>query len=118
MSESKLWGWAMYVIGFMPPLVGLEGDFNTIRIGGKWSKTLHVGDEVALMDEKSKFIVGNAVVTDIDSGKLIEVLDKHWMNNHTGLNRAELEQHIKKIYGPHIAGDTKLTSVVYLRRSK
>ena len=30
----------MYVIGFAPPMVGLEGEFNTFRIGGKWFKTL------------------------------------------------------------------------------
>lgn len=108
----------MYVIGFVPPLVGLEGDFNTFRIGGKWYKTLEVGDKVALMDEKNKKIVSFAKVTKLDKGKLNEMLEKHAYLNHTGLGAIDLGKFILKIYGPHIVNDTKLTTVIYLRTLK
>lgn len=106
----------MYVIGFAPPMVGLEGEFNTFRIGGKWFKTLEVGMQVAILDEKNKRIVGYAEVTDLDKGQFKDMLEKHAYKNHSGLGATDLGAYILKIYGPHIVNDTKLTTVIYLRK--
>ncbi|CAB4121723.1 hypothetical protein UFOVP26_8 [uncultured Caudovirales phage] len=106
----------MYVIGFVPPLVGLEGHYNTFRIGGKWFKTLTVGERVAIMDEKNKKIVSYAEVTELHKGQLSEMLEKFAYKNHTGLGAIDLGKFILKLYGPHIVNDTKLTTVICLRK--
>jgi hypothetical protein len=108
----------MYVIGFVPPLVGLEGHYNTFRIGGKWFKTLVVGEHVAIMNEKTKEIVSIAEVTELHKGHLNEMLEKYAYKNHTGLGAIDLGKLMFKIYGPHIMTDTKLTTVICLRKLK
>ena len=106
----------MYVIGFTPPLIGLEGEFNTFRIGGKWFKTLQVGECVAILDEKNKRIVSYAEVTELHKGQFREMLEKFAYKNHTGLGATDLGNFILRLYGPHIVNDTKLTTVICLRK--
>lgn len=110
------------VIGFIPPHIGLEGEFNTFRLGGKMAKVLVPGQEVFLMDEKAKTVFGRAEVLSVESGKLESLCEIHAHQNHTELaNEAagapqRLLAFIQKIFGPHIAPPTKLACVVYLRR--
>lgn len=110
------------VIGFIPPHVGLEGEFNTFRLGGKMAKVLTPGQEVFLMDEKEKAVFGRAAVISVEMGKLEELCATHAHKNHTELANdpagapQRLMTFIQKIFGPHIAPPHKRTCVVYLRR--
>jgi hypothetical protein len=112
-----------HIIDFYPPIIGLEGEFNTVRIGLAWMKRLNVGDEVYLSDNKARKVIGKAVVTDIQKGKLQDICEIHAVNNHTQLQAltesnvsSELMKIIQKFYSPHIATPQKLATVIYLRR--
>lgn len=112
----------MYVIDFAPGAVGLEGDFNTFRIGLFYSKRLTVGETVLLMDSKEKKVIGKARVLGVSLGPLNMMLDKHAARNHSqiGLSEADapvrLREVLNRFYGPHIATDNRKTTVVHLRR--
>lgn len=110
------------VIGFIPPIVGLEGQFNTFRVGGFYQKNLSPGETVLLLNEKEKMVFGRAVVESIDYGPLGEMLLIHAHKNHTEIGNdptdapQRLMETIRKIYGPHIATLTKKTTVIYCKR--
>lgn len=110
------------VIGFIPPVIGVEGNFNTFRIGGFFAARLNVGEEVMLMDEKEKVVFGKAVVEAVDVGQLGELCLTHGHQNHTEVANdpigapERLFKTITKIYGPHIAKVNKKTTVISLRR--
>ena len=110
-------------IGFIPPVIGVESEFNTFRLGSFYSKNLRIGEEVFLLDEKTKRVFGKAKVTEIITGKLKELCLAHAHNNHTEVvkedrtNSAEsLMLLLRKIYGPHIATDNKGSTVIYMKR--
>lgn len=110
------------VIGFIPPIEGVEGTFNTFRLGGTYAKRLNAGDEVLLMNEKSKTVFGRARVESVEVGELWDLCVVHASANHTELanepNEApeRLLKTVQKIYGPHIAPAGKRTTVIYLKR--
>lgn len=110
------------VVGFIPPVVGIEDEFNTFRLGGFYAKHLSPGDEVLLLNEKEKMVFGRARVEKVEVGGLGEMLLIHAHKNHTELandpNTAPERLHdtIRKIYGPQIATLTKKTTVIYLKR--
>ncbi len=112
------------VIGFIPAVIGTESSFNTFRLGSFYTKHLSVGEEVFLFNEKEKMVFGKAKVEAIESGKLGEMLLIHAHRNHTELESepdeapAHLFDTLKRIYGPHIAGVDKKTTVVYLSRTE
>lgn len=110
------------VIGFIPPIIGIEGEFNTFRLGVKLSKELSPGEEVFLLDEKQKMVIGRAQVTRVESGALGELVVEHAAKNHTELANDPTHAHVrlydllKKIYGPHIVSIGKKATVIYLKR--
>ncbi|MEJ7806016.1 MAG: hypothetical protein WKG03_08885 [Telluria sp.] len=110
------------VIGFIPPVAGVDKEFNTFRLGLKLSKTLQVGSKVFLMDEKAKIVFGSAEVTDIVSGELGELCLLHAATNHRELANdpigapERLYKYIEKLFGPHIVNPKKNTTVVFMRR--
>ncbi|MDT4817828.1 hypothetical protein FQZ97_509120 [compost metagenome] len=112
------------VIGFIPPVVGIEKEFNTFRLGVAFCKRIKPGDEVFLMDEKRRTVIGRAEVTKMDNGGLGEMCLVHAANNHTEVDNPEgadgaherLFAYIQKIYGPHIATPQKKATVIYMRR--
>lgn len=110
------------VVGFIPPVIGVEGEFNTFRLGGFYAKNLSPGETVFLLNEKEKIVFGRAVVESIDVGKLGEMVAIHAHKNHTELTNdpmtapERLGQTLRKIYGPHIATLTRKTTVIYLKR--
>ena len=112
----------IYVIGFVPPIEGIEREFNTFRLGGTWAKKLAVGDNVLIMDEKGKFVFGAATVTRIETGKLAEMCVEHAHWNHRELANPvtgageRLLAYLRKLFGPVICTDNKLTTVIYLKR--
>jgi hypothetical protein len=110
------------VIGFIPPVEGVEDEFNTFRLGGTLAKRLVVGQKVFIMDEKTKIVFGRATVQRVELGKLRELCDEHAHKNHRELmNNPEgagerLFTYLQKIFGPHIAPPTKKACVIYLKR--
>lgn len=110
------------VVGFIPPVVGLEGEFNTIRLGGAYAKKLKEGDTVFLMDQKSLMVFGTAIVQRVLLGTLKSMCEEHGSANHTELNNdavgapERLFKLVQKIYGPHIANETKKSCVIYMKR--
>lgn len=111
-----------YVIDFVPPIVGIDGDFNTIRIGLAWSKRLTVGDHVCLMDSKSKAVIGKAEVIEVETGQLGFMCMSHADKNHTELNQTDGRSServyalMRKLLGPHIVNYNKQSTVIYLKR--
>ena len=113
----------MRTVDFIPPLQGLEGYFNTFRLGGFYFKHLSAGETVALCDSKAKLIFGRAIVEAVVQGPLSQMLTEHAHMNHTQLANDEavnasesLMLVIRRLYGPHIATESKKTTVIYLRR--
>lgn len=111
------------VIGFIPPIVGVNGDFNTFRMGRRYA-SLSEGEEVFLMDEKRKVIFGRATVLDVSVGPLSALCAVFASENHTELDKADgesaerLYRTLSRIYGPHIVTPNKTATVVKLRRVK
>lgn len=110
------------VIGFIPPIIGVEGEFNTFRIGGFYAKHLSPGETIFLLNEKEKIVFGKAKVKAVDVGSLGEMLLIHSAGNHTELANdpatapERLVRTVQKIYGPHIATLNKKTTVITLER--
>lgn len=110
------------VIGFIPPIVGTEGTFNTFRLGRMYSK-LRIGEDVFLMDERKKTVFGTAEVLDVTVGPLGALCAAFAHENHTQLAgdafkaSEELYRLLEKIYGPHIVNPNKIATVVKLRRT-
>lgn len=110
------------VVGFIPPVIGTEGEFNTFRLGLTYARTLSPGDEVLLLNEKAKIVFGRARVERIETGCLGEMCLLYAHRNHTELSGDPntAPQHLHKtlcrIYGPHIATPTKKTTVIFMRR--
>lgn len=110
------------VIGFVPPIVGIDGEFNTFRLGQKLFTDIVIGERVFLMDEKNRKVVGEAEVIKTDIGTLADMCLIHGHRNHTEIGKDEmgaperLFKTVQKIYGPHIATLHKKTTVIYLRR--
>lgn len=109
------------VIGFIPPIVGVEGIFNTFRMGKRYAR-LASGEEVFLMDEKNKVIFGRAVVLDIAIGPVSLMCSVYAEENHTELGAKDAESSqrlyklLEKIYGPHIVKPNRTVTVIKLKR--
>lgn len=111
-----------FIIDFYPPIVGLEDEFNTVRLGVAWKKRLAVGEEVYLSDNKERKVIGKAIVTDVQTGRLDEICASHADKNHSQLSLGpagsmeRLFAIIQKLYGPHLALPEKKATVIYLKR--
>lgn len=112
----------MRIIDFAPPMSGIEGEFNTFRLGPAWSKRVESGEIVILMDKKQCSSMGYAEVTAIHVGKLLEMSTLHARRNHNqiGLDTEgageRLIANMMRRYGPAKCGHTKTVTVVYLRK--
>ncbi|KJZ17361.1 hypothetical protein TW86_03635 [Halomonas sp. S2151] len=109
-------------VGFMPPMVGLERQFNTLRVGKGWYERLEVGDRVALVNTKSSEIEGYAEVKHLYHGAYREMIDKHAIYNHTAFERGPgqsaqdyVDGVLKKANGHFLSENSTLTAI-YLRR--
>lgn len=109
------------VLGFMPPHVGLDDRFNTIRIGDTWTKRVVPGKTiVALVDTKTNEVIGYARVIRVHTGVYDEMLRKHALFNHNmkGVQENPVEyigSILHKAFGHFIKDDSKLTAL-YLER--
>ena len=110
------------VIGFVPPVVGVDGVFNTFRMGRRYS-TLQEGQIVLLMDEKRKVVFGEAQVLDVSVGPLGALCAVFAHENHTeigkddGQSAERLYRLLSKLYGPHIVHPDKTATVIKLSRT-
>ena len=111
------------VIAFIPPIIGVEDEFNTFRLGLALSKRLEPGRIVALMNQKTMTIFCQAEVMGTATGPLLQMCIQHGAGNHSELENADIENSparlfalMQQIYGPHIATEAKKTTVVMLRR--
>jgi hypothetical protein len=109
-------------LGFIPPVVGVEKDFNTFRLGSTLYKALEPGMNVYLLDTKKLIVFGSAVVRRIYNGPLWEMCLDHGANNHTELGKDDIDfqesmfKTMQKMFGPQIALPTKNCTVIYLSR--
>jgi hypothetical protein len=109
------------VIGFIPPVVGVDAQFNTFRMGRRYARLVE-GEEVFLMDEKNKIVFGKAIVLDVSVGPVAALCAVYANENHTqlGANDSDCSERLykvlEKIYGPHIVKPNRTATVIKLRR--
>lgn len=111
-----------YAIDFLPPIQGIDGEFNTIRLGLKWAKVLKPQDRVYIQNSKDKMIIGQAEVVSVESDELGQICLYHAQNNHTeidstdGRSAERVYALMLKVLGPHIVNYKKKATVIYLRK--
>jgi len=64
-------------------LKGIEGEFNTFRIGDAWSRRVSEGMTVALMNSKKNVIMCFAEVTSVFVGDKFALADMFSQDNHS-----------------------------------
>ena len=110
------------IMEFAAPMSGIDGEFNTFRLGGAWSKRVAPGDKIVLMDKKECALMGWALVTGVHVGKLNELSTLHGFHNH---NQKHLSPEgagdrvvaaMQKRYGPHKCRDTSMVTVINMKR--
>jgi hypothetical protein len=112
----------MRIIEFSPPMSGLEGEFNTFRLGVAWSKRLAPGDTVCLMNKKEFSLMGYAEVKAVHVGKLSDMSALHARRNHNQLGLPSdgagerLIANMIRRYGPHKVNHTVKVTVIYMNR--
>jgi hypothetical protein len=111
----------MPVIGFTETR-GLEDGFNTFRRGLGWARRVMVGQRVGLYDLKADQMFGQAVVENVISGPLEELLSIHASRNHLMKGLPEevtseaLHRLLRRLYGTTYAGLAETFTVLELRR--
>lgn len=100
---------------------GLEGRFNTFRLGVAWFNRLTPGVVVGMANAKDDAIFGKARVIEVIHGPYEEMIDKHAYKNHllVGLEpedaAAKMKEIIPKSYGPLVVARASVLSVIYLQ---
>jgi hypothetical protein len=110
-------------IEFYPPMQGLDGRFNTFRLGLAWSKRVSKGDYVLLLDNKTKVAFARARVTGVHTGTLCEMAKLYAHLNHNQRHdpsnaRQNIVTALMKRYGPQMVTVDKKVTVIDLRRLK
>ena len=109
-----------YVLDFAPPIIGMDGVFNTFRLGAAWVKRVEGGEVILLVNKARSLVIGRAKVVDIEVGTLTDMAQKHAYRNH---NHREYEQTVAaerliqsmiKRYGPHKCNENSKVTVMYL----
>lgn len=110
------------IVEFAPPMSGIEGEFNTFRLGGAWVKRVEVGDKIALMDKKECALIGYAVITGVHKGKLRDMSAQHGFHNHNqrhlpveGAGERVIAA-MQKRYGPNRCTENSIVTVLDMRR--
>lgn len=100
---------------------GLEGSFNTFRLGVRYSRMIKPGDKVLLTDKSKMVCFGRAVVKKVTVGKLRDMANLYAHDNHNQRDVTAEEAPdrliaaMTKRYGPHLINENKLVTVVYLK---
>lgn len=112
------------IIGFKPPLRGVDGRFNTIRMGKAWMKRVFPGSRVALLNLKTNEVFGTAIVDRLDFAEKEHIAEVHAKDNHlfvdTNVSPAECGERMPKIlrnlYGNLIYKNNAYATAIYLIR--
>lgn len=109
-------------IGFMPPMVGLDRQFNTLRVGKGWFERLRPSDRVAMVNTKTEEIEGYAEVLHLYHGNYNTMLERHAAHNHTAAFRdpgqsaqSYVGEILRRAHGHFLSENSTLTAI-YLRR--
>jgi hypothetical protein len=112
------------VFRFVPPIIGMNEEFNTFRKGSALAAKVAVEDVVTLHDSRAKIDFGLAVVLSVETGVAQEMLRLHAHRNHTEIANSDVEgaperllKTLQRIYrgAKYFSPETTVT-VVYLRR--
>lgn len=113
------------ILTFRKPLKGLEGEFNTFRLGPAWAHRVAPGVIVGLgnRDENDR-IFGKAVVTKVHFGGYEEMCKKFAKDNHmlveSTMTRKAAAEAMTKImrnaYGKIVVEQAEDISVIYFKR--
>lgn len=107
-------------LAFGYPRRGLEGRFNTFRLGKTWAARAIPGATVELIDSRSKKLLKHARVLTVVQGTLIEMAQLHAREAHNWKGYPEAERpallvaSMKKRYPPGRATDDSVVTVIYL----
>lgn len=110
----------MKQLKFSYPRRGLEGLFNTFRLG-KALSTLTPGEEVELVDSRSLKVLKKATVVSVHTGALskmapLHARDAHNWKAHPFQERpALLMSSLKKRYPPGRVEEHSTVTVIYMR---
>lgn len=111
----------MSIIKFSYPRRGLEGQFNTFRLGAALSKTLKPGAEVDLVDARTAKLLKRATVTAVYVGQLESMAQQHahlshnWKNHPEDSRATTLMESFVRRYPPGRARYDSIVTVVYLK---
>jgi hypothetical protein len=100
---------------------GMEGEFNTLRMGRAWQERLERGSPVALA-RNDNTLFGAAVVELIVVDTLSSLIDLHGTDNHLAIDarrRGESIDLLKvmvRCYGTNRAKPDQPATAIYLRR--
>lgn len=117
---------AQVCTGYQPVLAfksmaGTEGEFNTFRLGGAWSKRVTVGQRLGLVDSSYER-VGEAIVRAVHCGPRVSMIEEHAAKNHLMLaakpdNPVEaMTRKLRNLYGPNFLTKAELMTVFDLVR--
>lgn len=107
-------------IRFGYPRRGLQGRFNTFRLGLGMTKQVIPGDQVELVDSRSEKLLKRAMVTAVHTGPLDEMALQHahqahnWKAHPPEDQAALLVASMKKRYPPGRVNDRSPVTVIYL----
>ena len=108
------------IIPFRPKIRGMQGTWNTFRIGTAWYNRLKVGTKIAVLNTKTLEIERYEVVKDIHFGLKEEMCQMYAKDNHNIIadniydNIAEtMLQRMRKNYGSRIFESTSYATVIY-----
>lgn len=115
------------VIIFRPPLIGLEDQFNTFRMGRAWFNRVKAGTRVALLDASKREVFGRATVIAVYYGSKALMQELHGPRNHLMLNlkfddKHQMVEHFsglcRRAMGNIIYENSDTASVIYMRRDE
>lgn len=111
---------ALPQLAFSYPRRGLEGRFNTIRLGVGAVEDCRPGKVVELVDARTKKVLGRATVERLHIGHLFEMAHEHiaWAHNFKDVvprpAPADLIASMKKRYPPGRVNEDSVVTVIYL----
>lgn len=111
-------------IKFSYPRRGLEGCFNTFRLGSKLSRELAPGDTVELIDARTSKLLKCATVTSVHTGQLSSMAQQHAHLAHNWKAHPEAERadllvaSLIKRYPPGRAREDSVVTVVYMQANE
>lgn len=112
-----------YILDFSPPARGIEGTFNTVRLGGAWAKRLAPGDRVLLVERPKSILIGAATIEHVEVGTLRAIATEHAHRNHNQIVEDDAEgapdrlvTAMIKRYGPHKCNENSKVTMILMRR--